>query len=125
MKARIAPDQVSLFAVDRADQLKSGITHRNPTKTEAKAAVNMRPRSGTRRMTVLKFIVTAGFTGATRQEIADGTGLPIQSVCGRVHELIEGELVRRTERERIASTGSAQEVLMATPRGRGQAAVAS
>lgn len=53
--------------------------------------------------------------GMTRNEIALLAGLPIQSVCARVGELLADGLLRRGPRRTDAITGSANETLRARP----------
>lgn len=102
-----APEPIS-----RVDEVRAGFSHGEPCQTEARAAVAIRPVSGKKRRQVMEIIAAAGFTGITRQEIADLHGLPIQSVCGRVKELLDGGFVRVTDRERHGRA-----VLCATERG--------
>lgn len=115
MKTKAQQDE-SLFDVPRpitrVDEVRSGFSHREPCQTEARSAVAIRPVSGKKRRQVMEIIAATGFTGITRQEIADLHGLPIQSVCGRVKELIDGGFVRATEHERHGRA-----VLIATERG--------
>jgi hypothetical protein len=106
----------SLFAapqpITRIEEVRSGYSHREPCQTEARAAVAVRPVSGKRRRQVMQHIADAGFTGITRQEIADLHGIKLQSVCSAVFALKDGGFVRQLDRER--SGGS---VLIATERG--------
>jgi hypothetical protein len=72
-----------------------------------------------KREQVRRFIAERGDYGATREEVALGMGLRIQSVCGRVAELLEhipGEppALQRTDRERKTTSGRNAEVLIAT-----------
>lgn len=103
--------------IKRADEVRAGYTHREPCQTEAKAAINLRPISGKRRMQVLRAIAEAGFTGITRQEITDIHGIRLQSVCSAVTALKDGNFVIQTDRER-----SGRSVLVCSERGYRQAA---
>lgn len=98
--------------ITRLEETRSGLSHREPCQTEAKAAVAIRPISGAKRRQVMEHIAAAGFTGITRQELADLYGIPIQSVCGRVKELIDGGFVKQLDRER-----QGRSLLIATERG--------
>lgn len=98
--------------ITRVDEVRSGYSHREPCQTEAAAAVAFRPVSGKRRRQVMEIIAGAGFTGITRQEIADMHGLGIQTVCSSVKALVDGDFVKVTDRER-----QGRSVLIATLRG--------
>ena len=115
MKTKVRQEE-SLFAspqpITRVDEVRAGLSHREPCQTEARAAVAIRPVSGKRRRQVMEIIAGAGFTGITRQEIADMHCIGIQSVCGRVKELIDGDYVKQLDRER-----QGRSVLIATERG--------
>jgi predicted transcriptional regulator len=42
---------------------------------------------------IVQHLLNKGLTGATRQEISDDLGIKLQTVCGRVRELVlAGEL---------------------------------
>lgn len=110
--------QDSLFdpagPIDRVTQPRVGHHHRDATETERRAAQAQVALGGKRRLQVLKVIVDAGVAGVTRQEIADLYGIPIQSVCGRVKELLDGQFVVQSgTRERHG-----RRVLLASQRGR-------
>ena len=88
-----------------------GFSHRNAGKTE-RAAAKKQVLSKTRRI-VLSALVEAGSHGLTRHEISDRTGLPLQSVCGRVKECLDEKWAFSTYRSR-----SGRAVLIATDRGK-------
>lgn len=69
------------------------------TTSEA-AAVRITPRAPNMRETVRRFVVSRDVYGATRQEIADALGMRLQSVCGRVAELLERHQIVATTRRR-------------------------
>jgi hypothetical protein len=108
--------QDSLFdpvaPIDRVTQPRVGHHHRNASKTETNAAKAIVNVSGGQRRTILESIVKTGWIGHTRQEIADFNGILLQSVCGRVKELLDAGYIYETRRER---NGGA--VLAATERG--------
>lgn len=98
--------------IARVSQPRVGHHHRNAKPTERAAAQRQVVVGAGRRRQVLEAIVGAGSTGLTRQELADWHGFLIQSVCGRVKELLEGKFVYETTRTRRGRT-----VLVATERG--------
>lgn len=79
------------------------------SRTSEAAAVRIAPRVPTMREHVRLFLVSRGEYGATRQEIADALGMRLQSICGRVAELVERKQAVATERRR-----ESREVLIAT-----------
>jgi hypothetical protein len=110
--------QASLFtepdgAITRLDQSRLGHHHRNASKTEMRAARAQVHVGAGRRRQVLQAIVASGDTGLTRQEVTDFHGILLQSVCGRVKELLDADFVFETSRER-----QGRAVLCATERGR-------
>ncbi len=65
-----------------------------------------------RREQIVAFVRQRRTYGATREEIADGLGIPLQSVCGCCRKLVlAGELVE-SGRERMTRTRSAASVLV-------------
>src|SRR5690242_12236412 len=60
----------------------------NRTTTSKAAAAAIEPHRQTQREKVQAFVESRGRLGATRNEIVAGTGLLLQSVCGRVAELL-------------------------------------
>jgi hypothetical protein len=87
------------------------------SETSRKAAIDNYPRSGTQRWKVLTAIVGQGGVGFTRDELAAALGLAINSILPRVKELLDGEWIVETERERTTRQGSAASVLVATEKG--------
>ena len=51
--------------------------------------------------------------GATREELATATGLPLASICGRVNELLRLGLVRQPGLRRMTSSGRMAAVVQA------------
>lgn len=86
-------------------------------KTQQAALTALRGTLGRKKSlvfdTVLAFSRDPLKRGATRYEIAAATGLPIQSVCARIGELLREGRVKRTERSRRSPFGQAAEVLEA------------
>jgi len=78
------------------------------SRTSEAAAVRVTRRAPTMREHVRLYLVSRGDYGATRQEIADALGMRLQSVCGRVAELLERTQAVATERRR-----ESREVLIA------------
>lgn len=65
-----------------------------PAATSQAAAESMRGEPSARqRQQVLDELLRCGQHGATREELGDLTGLKIQSVCGRVNELLRSGAV--------------------------------
>ena len=62
-------------------------------RTSIAAAEAIREMAGTLRCKVFVYIVEQGDRGATRQEIADALEMRIQTVCGRVGELLRMGLI--------------------------------
>jgi hypothetical protein len=67
------------------------------SETSREAAHAIEPHAGTQRKAVYDELVRAGAGGRTRQEIADAIGMKLQSVCGRVSELISAGLAREPD----------------------------
>lgn len=63
----------------------------NGSKTSAAAAEAIKPHAPRARDIVQHFIDSRGADGATRSEIAAGTGLKENTVNGRVNELLRAE----------------------------------
>lgn len=68
---------------------------------------------GGRRDTVLKFVRGRGIRGATRDEIAEGLSLPVQSVCSPVLALIERGELREKGQTRTTRYGKPAAILVA------------
>ena len=64
-----------------------------PVRTSIAAAEAIADNAPTLRGKVYAFLVGRRQQGATRQEIADGLSMKLQTVCGRVHELRQQNLV--------------------------------
>lgn len=71
------------------------------------------PKLSRRQAEVLEYVRSCGFSGATRREIAEGTGLAINVVCGRVVELRKAGHVSEERMTRLADTGKVNSVLVA------------
>lgn len=69
--------------------------------------------ANTQRSTIWLVLNRAG--GLTRNEISHKTGLPIQSVCGRIGELLQNARVHRGATRPCKITGRNNETLHATP----------
>jgi len=88
-------------------------TRRTVASTSRDAYEAIQPRLGSRQLEVLRSLRRMGPGGATREEIADDINRPIQSVCGRVHELVALGLVEETEDRRLTKYGHAAKVCRA------------
>jgi DNA-directed RNA polymerase specialized sigma24 family protein len=84
----------------------------NRKATSRAAAESIRPFIAGKRERVYRAIEAAGTKGATREEIADATGMPLSSVCGRVNELLAKYL--KVIGERKTKYGKPAEVLGVT-----------
>jgi hypothetical protein len=71
------------------------------------------PRLSKRQAEVLAYVQSCGFDGATRRQIADGTGLAINCVCGRVVELRKAGHLTESQTRTDAETGKRNCVLIA------------
>lgn len=78
-----------------------------------KARNDARPREGSRAAIVLTAVSVRGEHGLTRDELAEQTGIPLQSLCGIVRRLLDDRLLVETDATRPTRTGSAAAVLMA------------
>lgn len=73
----------------------ASVRNRNKVKRDLK------PQLSGQRLRVLDYIKSRGLDGATRHEVAIGIGIPLQSVCGRVAELLDKrwpELIETAEK---------------------------
>jgi hypothetical protein len=66
----------------------------NGTPTSRAAAARVEVHAPTLRERVYRAVEAAGRRGLTRQEIADGEGIKLQTVCGRVSELLDPDLAQ-------------------------------
>jgi len=86
----------------------------NSTPTSVAAAEAIKPRAGTKRAAVLDDIRGQGIVGATREEISLRLNIKIQTVCGRVHELVKMSLIIGNGKTRQTLAKVQAEVLTAT-----------
>lgn len=86
-------------------------THGELTRNESYESEQ--PVAGGKRQVVLSFVKVRGTHGATREEIADGTGLRLSCVCGRVRELLDTEELAESGTRRIGVSGKACSVVIA------------
>lgn len=80
--------QPSLFDPYLRDEKSVAPHNRTETSRAAAEQVVKSGKAETDRRAILAFLVERGVTGATRAEISAELNIPIQSVCGRVHELL-------------------------------------
>lgn len=83
----------------------------NGTPTSRAAAESCEPQAGTDRRRVLDYVAGRGSEGATRDEIAAALQLKIQTVCGRVNDLVRQGNLRASEQTRPTESGRAAAVL--------------
>ena len=74
----------------------------NYTKTSQDALATIKPKIKTKREEVYEFIK---FQSSTNYEIADELDMPLSSVCGRVHELQELNLIENSGKTRKTKYG--------------------
>jgi hypothetical protein len=75
------------------------------SRTSIAAAEAMREIAPTKRGEVYAWLAKRGAAGATREEIAEGLGMRLSSVCGRCRELVEMDLIYDTGTTRPGSSG--------------------
>ena len=81
------------------------------SRTSIAAAEAIREIAPTKRGDVYAWVAKQGKTGATREEIAEGLGMRLSSVCGRCRELVEMGLLYDTGTTRPGSSGREAVVL--------------
>lgn len=84
----------------------------NRTRTSIAAAEAIADLGPTLRGKVFAFVAGQA-AGATREEIAAALVMPLQTVCGRVAELLELQLIHRTGETRPTASGRAAAVVRA------------
>jgi len=99
------PNQGELFPDPRQP-----LPARNWTGTSRAAAHAIREHAPTLRARVLEFITAQGERGATNEEIVDGIGTLLQSVCARCNELWEAKQIRDSGRTRLTRSGRAAKI---------------
>lgn len=87
------------------------LTHGEQTRNESYQSEQ--PVLTGKRLVVLSFVKARGSFGATREEIADGTGLRLSCVCGRVRELLDAESLVENGQRRIGMSGKSHAVIIA------------
>ena len=88
--------------------------------TERLAAVLVYPRSGTKRLAVLEYLVERGDTGATDEEISLGLSMRLYTAAPRRHELVGDGWLEDSGRTRRTTTGTPATVWVLTAAGRAQ-----
>lgn len=80
--------------------------------TRAGAAAASRGAAPDRRQRAVDYVASCGHRGATREEIADGLNLPLQSVCPLVFSLTRSGQLLTTSRTRQTRAGRSAEVVV-------------
>ena len=80
--------------VEARPEAGAGVANRNKNYHESK------PKHGGQAAAVLKYLQKLPGVGATREAIADGLGMKLSSVCGRVCELLAEGLIEETDERR-------------------------
>lgn len=70
------------------------------------------PRQGTRQAQILEVVRQRGRRGATRDELAVETGVPLQSLCGLVRQLLDRGSLLETAETRPTRTGKPAAILV-------------
>lgn len=70
---------------------------------------------GLQQQAVLDFVVNGNSRNWTRCEIATTTGIRINAVCGRVHELVKAGLLKENEKRACEITGRVVHALAPVP----------
>lgn len=99
------------------DEPRATLPH-NGTATSKRAAELAEPAADTDCGRILTFLRKRGAKGATREEIAVGLGMLIQTVTPRVHTLINAQrwgLAYETGETREGGTGRASKIVYAKP----------
>lgn len=91
-------------------------TPHNATDTSTLAAMSAKKTAGPNGLKVFKYIKARGSAGATRDEIAVGTKIILQSVCSRVRVLEAYGWIRDSGLRRKSRTGRQARVMVANPK---------
>lgn len=102
--------QLELFC---GAHLAPALPFQRASATSRAAAEQGREGAATARERVFEFISGRGERGATRDEAARGLNMRIQTVCGRVNDLMRAGRVLKTAQTRRTESGCAAEVLIA------------
>lgn len=99
---------------DRKRRWSRRLAPHNGTVTSIAAAAGAQKTKPTTSEAIFRFVFVRGETGATREEIAEGLHLPIQTVCARVSEMLaERDLQNSPSRIRKTKSGRAAQVIIA------------
>jgi hypothetical protein len=85
------------------------------TSIEAYGAFVMGPKLADQQRTIVAFLAKHCHRDFTRNELAEGTGLRLASVCGRVHELLAAGTIEECARRPDRITGVNAHALRLTP----------
>lgn len=81
--------------------------------TNAAAFEASKPKANARHERVWAYVASCGERGATREEVAHGTGIKLQSICSPVLSLLREGRLREDGRKRLTSSGMKAAVFMA------------
>lgn len=81
------------------------LPYKRDSETSRMAAETSRPKAPCYRTAILGFVVGRGAQGATNEEISEALGIKIQTVCPRMKELREADLVVDAGRQRPTQSG--------------------
>jgi len=95
------PVQSTMFDADDATR-----------ETRQDAADHARPKQASRRDAIESWVLSRGYTGATRDEISIVFSLPIQSVCSPVCDLVRAGRLRNTRHKRRTRQGELATVVV-------------
>ena len=85
----------------------------NAAETRASAYRAAKSKLAGRKLLVANYVLQCGELGATRDEVAAGVGLPIQSVCSVVLALLRDDRLIETKHRRQTRSGGMAVVLVA------------
>ena len=88
------------------------LPYQRMSETSRAAACMAEASAESARRRVGLYVAGQGEQGATRDEISRGLGIPIQTVCARVDDLLKSSVLFRTSRTRATAMGRAAEVLV-------------
>jgi hypothetical protein len=75
----------------------------------------MGPKLGEQQRRIVSYLAKYAHRDFTRAELAEGLGLPVSSVCGRVKELMQAHILVEGQRRPDRRTGIASHPLRLAP----------
>jgi hypothetical protein len=107
------PFDVSRVDYDKVQRDLAGLVSKRHGETARKAALEVRPCTGTQRDRILRTIDLSGWHGITRDELADRLSMSPNTVRPRVKELLDGGHIKvALDYTRKSNLGRDSEVLV-------------